>query len=318
MSLAGRILYHAYHRPVGAIRDSIRAGGPFEQQRTEKGRKEMERAAADLPPLPVPAGGLLDVHLLTGRRFWYQSAFCLWSLARHAGAAVRPNVYDDGSLEAPQREALLRLFPNARVVGIAETRERLDRHLPARTFPVLRERWSNYPNIRKLTDVHVASTGWKLVIDSDLLFFRRPEFLLQWARNPQQPLRAVDCETSYGYSRQLLERLAGAPVDERVNVGLTGLKSETLDWERLERWVAALHAAEGTHYYLEQALVAMLLAGQPAAVAPAPDYVTLPRPPEAQACSAVMHHYVAHSKRWYFQHCWREALRRGTEAAPPA
>lgn len=65
---------------------------------------------------------------------------------------------------------------------------------------------------------------------------------------------------------------------------------------------------EKTSYYLEQALIAMLVAGRPCAIAPVADYVTLPKPPEAHACKAVMHHYVAHSKRWYFQQNWRLAL----------
>jgi CheY-like chemotaxis protein len=63
---------------------------------------------------------------------------------------------------------------------------------------------------------------------------------------------------------------------------------------------------EKTNYYLEQALVAMMLAGQSCAVAPADDYVTKPVFPEAETCQAVMHHYVANSKRWYFQHNWRK------------
>ena len=61
-------------------------------------------------------------------------------------------------------------------------------------------------------------------------------------------------------------------------------------------------------YYLEQALVAMLAARSNCAVAPAADYVTWPRPPEATECRAVMHHYVAGSKRWYFQHNWRRTI----------
>jgi hypothetical protein len=315
MSLAGRILYQAYHRPVGAIRDSWRAGGPFEQRRTERGRVEMEMAARQLSPLPAHAQPAFTVHLLTGKRFWYQTAFCLWTLAMQSKRTIHPVLHDDGSLVDSTRESLLRLFPNATIVEIAETHARLERLLPERKFPVLRERWRNYPNIRKLIDVHLGAAGWKLVIDSDLLFFRRPEFLLQWSLDPQQPLRAVDCETSYGYSRDLLEKLAGAKLDELVNVGLAGLRSESIDWEQLEHWCATLHAAEGTHYYLEQALVAMMLAGKAAAVAPADEYITLPRPPEALACAATMHHYVAHSKRWYFQHCWREAIRRATAGA---
>ena len=97
-------------------------------------------------------------------------------------------------------------------------------------------------------------------------------------------------------------------IQELVNVGLTGLESSTLDWPRLEAWCRTLHEREGTNYYLEQALVAVLLAGRDCAIAPAADYVTLPRRPEALDCHAVMHHYVAESKRWYFQTNWRRAL----------
>ena len=52
-------------------------------------------------------------------------------------------------------------------------------------------------------------------------------------------------------------------------VGLCGLRSDTLDWAELEAWTAELQALEKTSYYLEQALVAMLAARQPCAVAPA-------------------------------------------------
>lgn len=250
----------------------------------------------------------LELHLLTGRRFWYQTAFCLWTLARHTGRPLRPVVYDDGTLTGQYRDPLTRLFPAVRFVGQDETLGRLDAHLPVAKFPVLRERWLNYPNIRKLTDVHVGQTGWKLVLDSDLLFFRRPEVLIEWLDHPARPLHAVDCETSYGYSRPLMNELAGAPVADLVNVGLTGLDGGELDWERLEHWCATLIARERTSYYLEQALVAMVLAGRACTVAPAEDYRTLPMPPEALSCNAIMHHYVADSKRWYFQSNWRLTL----------
>jgi len=53
--------------------------------------------------------------------------------------------------------------------------------------------------------------------------------------------------------------------------------------------------------------VAMLLAGEECAVAPGADYVTKPCDSEARETHAVMHHYVANSKRWYFRRCWRIA-----------
>lgn len=311
MSLPGKLLYHLWHRPYGQVRDSWRNGGPWQQRRTERGRIEMEAAAHNLPLLTVTAGQPLELHLLTGRRFWYQSAFCLWSLAHNTGRRLSPVIYDDGTLAPEFQASLARLFPASRFVTQSDIIARLDTHLPADRFPALRERWLNYPNIRKLTEPHLGSSGWKLVLDSDLLFFRRPDFLLGWLDAPNRPLHAVDCETSYGYSRSLMNELACAPVADLVNVGLTGLNSGEIDWERLERWCQALRNREGTSYYLEQALIAMLVAGRSCAIAPASDYVTLPRLPEAQDCHAVMHHYVAESKLWYFQHNWRLIHGRG-------
>lgn len=309
-SVAGRIVYHVYHRRMASVRTCFRNGGPWQQYLTARGRSEMEAAAHRLGP-PAVGGAPLQLQLLTGRRFWYQTAFCLHTLAGRTGRPLAPTIFDDGSLGAEHREPLHRLFPLARFVSHAEAVARIDALLPAARFPSLRDRWQHYPNIRKLTDPHLGSTGWKLVIDSDLLFFRRPDVLLRWLDAPEQPFHAIDCETSYGYSRPLLESLAGAPLAELVNVGLCGLRSESLDWDQLEHWCRVLVEREGTHYFLEQALVAMLVAGRDCTVAPASVYVTNPRPPESDDCRAVMHHYVAGSKRWYFQHNWRRAMASG-------
>ena len=304
----GRLLLNFYHTAVNRLRDSLRHGGPWEQRRTEKGRQEMERAAHTLPLLAPSPGDPVELHLLTGRRFWYQTAFCLWTFARQTKRPLAPVIYDDGSLTAEWQAPLLRLFPAARFVSREETVARLDQHLPTEKFPVLRERWLNYPNIRKLTDPHVGRTGWKLVLDSDLLFFHRPDFVLDWLAMPDRPVQAVDCATSYGYSRPLMDRLAGAGVADLVNVGLTGLDGSAIDWERLEHWTRELQSRERTSYYLEQALIAMMVAGRGCAIAPAADYLTRPELPEARDCRVVMHHYVDHSKRWYFQHNWRHVL----------
>jgi hypothetical protein len=312
----GRLAYRLWHAPVGIVRRSIDAGGPLEQWRDHQAHAAMTVAAAQLSPQDLPlATGWPEIHFLTGARFWDQTALCLYSLQRHAGQALPAVFHDDGSATDTIADRLGRLFPHARWRRHAEIVAMLDQHLPVARFPVLRERWAAYPNIRKLIDVHVGSRGWKLVLDSDMLFFRRPEFLLAWLAAPARPLHLVDVEESYGYSPALMRSLAGSPIPPLVNVGITGLASESLDWERLERWCRELIAAEGTSYYLEQALIAMLVAGQSCAVAPAADYIVLPSPEECRAPRAVLHHYVAGSKRGYFRHAWRIAQ---TAGVPPA
>jgi hypothetical protein len=125
---------------------------------------------------------------------------------------------------------------------------------------------------------------------------------------PSTPLHAIDVANAYGYSDALLSSLCQAPLSQRLNVGLCGLRSDELDWDKIEYFCRTLIETERTNYYLEQALVALLLAGRECTRTPEKDYVTLPVLPEAEACRAVMHHYVADSKRWYFQHNWRHCL----------
>ena len=312
MSLAGRLLYQLWHRPLSAVRSSIRHGGPLAQRAADCGRREMAAAAAKLPPLPlrpVSAGAALPVHLLTGRRFVYQTAFCLHTLARNSPVSLAPELYDDGSLTPEDLALLQSLAPEATIHAHATLRARLDQFLPIARYPTLRERWVNYPHIRKLIDVHLGRSGWRLVLDSDLLFWREPGFLLDWATTPTCPLHAIDCTENYGYSRPLLEKLAATPIPPLINVGLCGLRSDTLDWDFLEHAATTLIAAERTNYYLEQALVALLVArAGTSSAAPARDYLTLPDPAEIARPTAVMHHYVDTSRGDYLRYAWRRTL----------
>jgi hypothetical protein len=83
------------------------------------------------------------------------------------------------------------------------------------------------------------------------------------------------------------------------------LRSDAIDWDRMESWCRRLQETEGTSYYQEQALAAMLLAGRECLAAPADEYRLMPAEDEARLPTAVMHHYVDLSKKGYFRHAWR-------------
>jgi len=296
----GRAAYWLWHAPIGALKTSFAAGGPVEQWRDRQAHAAMRAAAARLAPQQFPTADPAwpEVHFLTGRKFWDQTALCLYTLQAHAGHALHSVVHDDGTLTPVVVQNLKRIFPQMVVCLRSEDEARASAALPTERFPALQaERHRLYPNMLKFTDVHAGGHGWKLVLDSDMLFFRRPDFLLDWLRAPDRPLHMTDVQDSYGYSRPLLESLAGAPLPSRLNVGFCGLRSDALDWDKLEYWCRRLIAAEGTSYYLEQALVAMLCTGRSCAIAPAQDYQVLPSETECREPRAVLHHYVAGSKR---------------------
>jgi hypothetical protein len=305
----GRLAYRFYYAPIGAVRTSFAAGGPIEQWRTARGRAAMERAARDrLPPIPPPPADApaTAVHVLTGRTLWYQTAFMLHSLARFQ--PVRVVVHDDGTLAGAPAAALARIIPWATFVPSTETEATLDRVLPRARFPFLRARRDELVLFRKILDVHAGASGWRLFLDSDMLFFWPPARLREWLRTPDRAIHMIDVEQSYGYDPRLLSELAGASVPPLVNTGMLGLRSETFDWDRLEHACGEMIRRCGTHYYQEQAVVAVHLATQPHAAFPREDYVVRPEPPEAEACRAILHHYVAGTKRWYFRANWRRVL----------
>ncbi len=305
----GRLVYLAYYRPLASLARCRREGGPWQQWLDARGRRAMSAAAGLLPPLPpvATAASAPEVFLLTGRRFWYQSAFCVYSLARQLGP-VRPVFIDDGTFDDALAAEAHRLFPGSRVQRAPDTAARLDTALPAAKFSTLRAQRLTYIHLRKLTDVHAGLSGYRLVLDSDMLFFRPPFALHTWLAAPDRPMHMLDVQDAYGYPDATLRTLAGRLLPARLNVGICGLRSDALDWEKLEWWSARLIAQHGTSYYLEQALVALLLADADPLRLPAADYLLLPTEDECRAPTAALHHYVAESKRGYFRHAWRHVL----------
>ena len=304
----GAIAYRFYYAPQGFLLKCVRQGA-INMAIDFYAQQQMEAAAFRLQPVLHPEqNDAIEIHFLTGKKFWYQTCWCAYSMAQHSNLAIRPVIYDDGSLEQSYQDEIHRIFPNAKIFLKPELDARVNQYLPQHRFPFLRERRQNYPNLRKLIDIHIGSQGWKLVLDSDMLFFRTPTVLLHWLQQPQQPCYMVDTETSYGYTESLMTSLTQAPIPQRVNVGICGLKSDDLDWEKLESWCKTLIEQQGTHYYQEQALIAMLMAGQSCTVAPEADYVVMPDRHEAMQPTTVLHHYVADSKPWYFRFAWKHIL----------
>lgn len=324
----GRLAYVLYHRPVGRLKTCLREGGPIQQWKTMKGRREMEQAAYCLTALVTSdkwrvtsaseVGGQIsearspisetpvEIHMLVGTRFWFMAAYALVSLQRQIDRALHVHFYDDGSLEARQPEKLRELAAEVTFHDRAGIDARIGQYLPEEKFPFIRERLRNYPNLKKLTDPHVGSSGPKLVMDADVLFFGWPKELLQWSDTPETILCATDVTESYGYSRALMEKLAGAPIPLDINVGITGLQSESLNWQELERWCRELITHEKTNYYLEQALVAMLCAQRPFTQLPLERYITGPSDTQVLVGEGVMQHYVDLSKKEYFRKVWKK------------
>jgi hypothetical protein len=301
----GKLKFYGYHRPVGLIRQSIAEGGPIEQIKTERGRLKMVEAAGKLQTLnELPDLNGAKVNYLSGAKFWYQTLFCFVSLQQNSPFRITPVIHDDGTLDAATRAAIARVVPWAVFIDAATLEDKLDRLLPESRFPSLRARRREYPHLRKLTDIHLGQTDWGLVLDSDILFFRRPDAVLEWFENPRA-MYMQDIQNAYGYTPALMQELAGCVVPNKVNVGLYALDRNFIDWNSLEDWCRTQIEREKRNYLQEQGLTALLIAKQKGSPLSASDYVLMPDIDEGFAPKAIMHHYVSQSKRSYFQYGWK-------------
>lgn len=293
--------------PLRMLKQLMLDGGPAGRKNTARGLEQMIEAAKHLEPL-VESADLYgaEIKFLSGKKYWYQTIFCFYTLQTNTPFRITPVIYDDGTFDDETTEYVKRVVPWARIVGIETISALLETHLPASRFPILRARREEYPHLRKLIDLHIGEQDWSLVFDSDMIFFREASEVIQWFQNPSL-LYMEDIVTNYGYPPEFLEQLVGCEMPAKVNVGLYGIESSSIDWDKVELWCDAQLSSFGPSYLQEQGLTAMLFAGHEAVVLPSKDYVVLPDEKEGRQPTAVLHHYVAHSKKHYFQQSWKLA-----------
>ncbi|RZL69650.1 MAG: glycosyl transferase [Pedobacter sp.] len=270
----------------------------------ERGNDLMKIKSFELPPVESHQDGL-PIYFLTGKNHFYQTLFCIQSLDKNSTQKFRYTLVDDGSFNESLIEQLKRKLPNVRIVGMDEINQNVERHLPEEDYPKLRYKRIEYPHIRKLTDIHtIDGDDWKIVFDSDMLFWSAPNEIIDWIRNPTMPIHMIDCVEAYGYSLTLMEELAKEKIKKRLNVGVIGLNSKAINWNKLESWTENMESREGKSYYLEQALSAMLIGSQYSLALNSESYIVNPQPTD----KGILHHYVDYSKKTYQTEKWIKIL----------
>ena len=271
-------------------------------------RSQMERASAGLPAVYSPADGL-PVYFLTGKNYLYQTLFCIRSLVISTKTQFRFVLVDDGSFDRKLIGRMNKQLPGADIITSDIIKQNLERIIPVLRYPYLHHKRVVYPHIRKLTDIHtLEGPPWKLVLDSDMLFWTDPVALTGWLKHTDHPLHMVDCGEAYGYSPGLMNELCGEKIRPLINVGAIGLNSSSVDWGHLEHWIKVLEEKEGTSYYLEQALSAMIIGEKHSQALDARQYIVNPDTTAIDAQQGVLHHYVDLSKEGYFKQAWRKIV----------
>ena len=248
----------------------------------------------------------LPLYFLTGKNYLYQTLFCIKSLVKVSDQRFKFILVDDGSFDDEIINRVSSQLPGVEIITAQMISQNLKKEIPNHLFPVLNKKRIVYPHIKKLTDIHtLPGQDWKMVLDSDMLFWKQPDDIINWLKMPEKPIYMQDCQQSYGYSTALMQELCKKKISPLINVGAIGLNSKTIDWQKLEIWVAHLEELEGSSYYLEQAITAMLIGDTASEQLNAQEYIVNPNEQKINTKIGILHHYVDLSKDGYFKKAWK-------------
>jgi hypothetical protein len=304
--LLQKIINYVYRYPKSELARFSRFGGYLSYRQMLHKNKLMMAAALKLPAVKSYPDGL-PVYFLTGKKYLYQTLFCIQSLTKVTQQHFNFNLVDDGSFDDNIIRQIKMLLPGCEIIIREIIDQNLKKNLPEDIYPHIYKKRAVYPHLKKLTDIHtIPGNDWKLVLDSDMLFWNEPTEIINWLKQPQLPIHMLDCVESYGYSRTRLQQLCNSKIPDKLNVGIIGLRSSDINWQDIDSWIHQLEENESASYYLEQALTAMLIGDANAIVLDQQKYIVNPNSLADE--KEVLHHYVDLSKKMYFTQAWEKLI----------
>jgi hypothetical protein len=206
------------------------------------------------------AAGDVTVCVLTSRNDWQP---CLWSLVSFyelTGLRLPLLIYSDGTLSNAHVARIKGIFPDARIIDPAVADAAVANSLSQ--FPNCRKFRLAQPCARRIIDLPLlCSSNSILMLDSDILFFSRPEELVRQIASARSGSFVFerDMQDAYFDSRANIRERFNIEVAAQVNCGIMLADISNFDHARIENWLG--QAPIEKHPWAEQTLWAMY-AGQ--------------------------------------------------------
>ncbi len=219
-------------------------------------RRRMQRKILKTPPIYTSRGGPVEVRMLTWRRDCLDA---IWALKGfyHFSTCDYPLYIHDGGLAEGQAALLQAHFPNATIVTADAADREVETTLAGRGL----ERCLEYRRVnittRKLFDFFLLSNAdYVISIDSDIVFFRKPELLCVPRSGISKNRYNQDDGYWYSMSLEEMEASFGIRPREGINSGLSVVRRQSIDFDSIERWLANRKLRED-RWVTEQTLQAL-------------------------------------------------------------
>lgn len=240
----------------------------------------------------------IPVHVLTGSDDWLLACWMLASWFQFTGRNWRIFIHDDGRLPPEASQAFVQMISGVRGISAVESDsvvlDALAGHEACRDYRLA------HPLSRKIFDVPILTRSDRFIIlDSDLLFFRKPEAILRWCADGAGTCWFnKDVNESIAISRSQIRDKLGIDVWHRVNSGLCLIDRPAIDLDLCERILRETNIRDKHVWLIEQTLFAICASARGRGGLLPPEYeVSLGK---SASPDAVMRHYVGRVRQRFY------------------
>lgn len=210
-----------------------------------------------------------ELHMLLGHK---HVGMCLWSVKsflHYTNIPFTVVLHDDGSLSSSDISKLKEHLVNVKIEPrldadnfIKEKLMHLSNCFEYRfTFKETSDHRGNKYNVRifsiRLFDFNLISNASKiLALDADVLFFKEPHEIIEWAIDPadRNSLYSVEQYLPIRNSRNdIIEFRRKTPPPTAANAGLLCFDKHTFDLNAIDSWIASRKESINMHATFEQA-----------------------------------------------------------------
>ena len=255
----------------------------------------------DLPAVhteDVSADASLEVHLVCCLKDYLCALWALKTFYFAAGVSYPLVVHLNGTMTTRALSRLRTHLPNARILEQQDIDGTVINWLVNHNCPRLQQVRSKNGFMLKLVDVNLLSEAPRLlVLDSDVLFFRRPDELLSAVRGTADGmLFQRDADSTYNLTLEEARTELGIDLAPRVNTGIMLFAKSAVDLCRCEALLE--HPAVARHTgWIEQTLYALVASERDSVRYLSADYL-VSLEPEENLASLTARHYAGPSRRY--------------------
>lgn len=183
-------------------------------------RKACRESLQDLPPVPIRGERRFEIHMLCGHRDADMGVWASWSMMRFLDGGGYLYVHSDGSLTAQDEALWKEAVPAMEVISRSHADAEVEKRL-AGTRHLIPWR-AGYKTSPQLIDAHLfGEAPVRLIMDSDVLVFRKPEQLIDALGRPVFTW-CRDVRDAYSASPELFQEVLGIRLPQRFNCGMLG------------------------------------------------------------------------------------------------